>query len=60
MAELPRSKNEAQSMAAKLATAGDVKGLRALIQALDEADTPELAEVAGMYIETAISYRDDG
>lgn len=55
----PRNNKEVHELASSYATAGDVAAVRRLARDLEASDTPELAAIAGLYIETAMSYRDN-
>ena len=49
--------NDVQRAASDLAVAGDVRGVRRLIQHLELSGREDLADIAGLYIETALSYK---
>lgn len=59
MADFPRSTDEVFETASSFVAKGDVDGLRAYVQELEDAGHEDWADIAALCIETAISYRDN-
>lgn len=59
MADFPRSSAEVFEIASSFVAKGDVDGLRAYVQELEDAGDEEFADLAALCLETAISYRDN-